>query len=147
LGRQRNDGPIPRNSRPPLISADRFLRIIDREPFDSSKSIDYFTVRVTDVHLSAAARVYAYMCSGLPKLFAHVARNWQDFTDPRAWSSLEGKFGLEVSHGGMGHFTIATQLRSGHYERDWLVKCSVIAETSQLKRISSDIADFIGRHA
>ncbi len=122
------------------------IAFVDREPFDTSKTIDYFTVRLTDTHLSAAARVYAYMCSGLPELFAHVAHNWRDFTGPRAWSSLEGEFDLEITHDGIGHFTIAAQLRSGHYERDWLVKSSVTAETSQLDRIASDIADFIGRH-
>ena len=53
------------------------IAFVDREPFDTSKTVDYFTVRLIDTHLSAEARVYAYMCSGLPELFAHIARNWQ----------------------------------------------------------------------
>jgi hypothetical protein len=123
------------------------IALIDREPFDTTKIIDYFTVQLTDTRLSASARVFAYMCSGLPELFSHVARNWQDFTGPRAWSALEGEFTLEMTHDGIGHFTIAAELRSGHYERDWLVKSSVMIETSQLDRIASDVSDFIGRHA
>jgi hypothetical protein len=122
------------------------LAMIDREPSDTSMTIDYFTVRLTDTHLSASARVYAYMCSGLTGLFEHVARNWQRFTGPRAWSSLEGEFTLEITHDGIGHFTIAAELRSGLRERDWLVKTSLMAETAQLDRIASGISEFIGRH-
>lgn len=122
------------------------IEFVDREPFDATESVEYFTVRLKDANLSASARVYASMCSGLPVLFANVARNWRDFTGS-AWSSLEGEFSLEISHDGIGHFTIVAQLRSGHDDRDWEVKSSVMVETAQLDRIAADISEFIGHHS
>ena len=121
------------------------ITLVEREPFETSAPIDYFTVQLTDAHLSASARVYANMlCNGLPELFAHIAQHWKDFTGPQAWSSLEGEFTLKVTHDGIGHFVIFAELRSGNYERDWLVKSSVMVETSQLDRIASDVSKFIG---
>lgn len=120
------------------------IALVDREPFDTSQTIDYFTVQLTDTNLSASARLYAYMCGGLPELFAHVAENWREFSGPLDWASLEDTFKLKITHDGLGHFRIVAQLRSGPYDRDWLVQASVMAETSQLSRIAADIAAFLG---
>jgi hypothetical protein len=123
------------------------IRFSNREPFDTSEPIDYFTVQLTDAHLSASARVYAYMSHGLAEMFRDVAGSWRDFTGPQAWSSLEGEFVLDVTHDGLGHFTISAALRSGRDDRDWLVRSTVMIETAQLDRIASESARFIGQQA
>ncbi len=128
------------------VDGESSITFLAREPSDTSKTADYFVVQLRGPNLNASARVYVYMCKELPELFAHVARNWQDFTGPRAWSSLEREFTLEISHDGLGHFTISAVLHSGLYDRDWRVNSHVMVETSQLDRIALDIAQFVGQH-
>jgi hypothetical protein len=127
------------------VGGESSITLVEREPFDVSKPIDYFTVQLFDTSLSASARVYAFQSADLPALFAEIATNWNTFTGPRSWSSLEGEFKLEVSHDGLGHFGIVTELRSGLYPGDWMVRSTVMIETSQLDRIASDVSKFIGR--
>ena len=123
------------------------ITFVEREPIDTSKPIDYFTVQLRDANLSASARVYAFCSGGLADLFAQVAANWQDFVGPEMWSSLEGEFKLVVDHDGLGHFTFAAELRSGLYPTDWIVQSSVILETSQLDGVAAEVSEFLGRQA
>ena len=123
------------------------LVLSNREPFDTSTEIGYFTVTLTHDHLTASARVYAYVCGGLSQLFASVAENWQTFTGPDSWSSLECEFNIEITHDGLGHFNLRVSLDSRSGDPDWELISNVVVETAQLDRIAADIRSFIGAYA
>ena len=123
------------------------LVLSNREPFDASSEIGHFTVTLTHDHLTASSRVYAYMCGGLSQLFAAVAQNWQTFTGPDSWSSLECEFNIEITHDGLGHFNLRVSLDSRSGDPDWELISNVVVETAQLDRIAGDVRSFIGAYA
>lgn len=123
------------------------LTLAKREPLDSSTEIVHFTVMLSHDNLTASARVYAYMCSGLSELFQGVAQNWQTFTGPESWSSLECEFAIEITHDGLGHFNLRVSLDSQSGDPDWELVSNVMIETSQLDRVATDIRSFIGDHS
>lgn len=123
------------------------ISFIERVPSDPTIPIRYYTVRLQDGRLDAAARVDAWLFSDyLIDLLRYVAENWQAFRGPKEWSSMEGEFLLQISHDGRGHFSINTDLSSGIYPPEWNVKSSVLVETSQLDRLVFELSEFIGAH-
>ena len=118
----------------------------NREPLHTSTEIVHFDVTLRHDHLTATARVYAYMCSGLVQLFDNVSKTWRTFTGPESWSSLESELNIEITHDGLGHFNLQISLNSRSGDPDWQVISNVMIETAQLDRVSRDIRSFIGVH-
>ena len=122
------------------------LTLANREPLHPSTEIVHFDVTVRHDHLTATARVYAYMCSGLVQIFDNVSKNWRTFTGPESWSSLECEFNIEITHDGLGHFNLQISLDSRSGDPDWQVICNVMIETAQLDPGARNIRSFIGVH-
>lgn len=126
-------------------NGDASLVLSNREPIDSTAEIAYFTATLINNQLTASSRVYAAVAGGLPEFFDSVATNWQTFTGPESWSSLECEFNVEITHDGLGHFNLRVSLDSP--SADWELISNVVIETAQLDRIASDIRSFIGTNS
>ncbi|HYV39939.1 MAG TPA: DUF6228 family protein [Gemmataceae bacterium] len=122
------------------------LEFFDREPDDVSRPIDYFSVRVRDINLTASARVYHYGPT-LVCLFDEIAAEWRGWDESKMWESLEGELKLRCGNDRRGHITIQAQFRSGHYDHDWFVQSAVIVEAGQLDDIARRARKFFGAGA
>jgi hypothetical protein len=118
---------------------------MEREPDDRMKELTYLTICLSDSNLSATARIYGYMSEGLVGLFEAVAREWRSFRGPISWSSLECELNVEITHDGLGRFSIVNNLTESSIDPAWEVTNTVIVETSQLDRIAYELRTFIGQ--
>ena len=102
---------------------------------------DFFMVTIRDVTLQASAGVYHYGGDGIDKYFADLSENWQGWSGPKEWESLEGTLKLEATADGKGHITLGVQLDYGtpYY---WRIRALLILEAGQLERISKDARKF-----
>lgn len=119
----------------------------DRIPFERGRPIDTFSVRITDLNLSATAGVYAGYANSHPApLFAEMARQWRGWPDELTWQSLEHELALHCTHDKLGHIRIGIQLgnRTRGWEFQWEVRAAVIAEAGQLDRLAWQAAEFFG---
>ena len=129
------------------------VEFFEREPEDTDKSIDHFWVRIQDRDLSAVGRVYAgyagyasHPAGSHPvNLFAEMARRWSGWEGELNWDSIEGELRIRCTRDRFGHISIRVELRSGHWENNWLVRATVIAEAGQLERIAREAALFFGQ--
>lgn len=122
------------------------LFFYDRTPSETKLPIEQFWVRVTDLNLSAACRVWEGYTAGHPaRLFAEMASRWSGWPDEVTWESTEGEFKLRCSHDGLGHIAICVELQSGFMDDDWRVSATVFAEAGQLERIARQAALFFGQ--
>ena len=122
------------------------LLFYDRSPVDRAKSMEGFSVRVTDHNLSATGQVYAgYVPRNPALLFADMARQWSGWPGEVVWESLEGELALRCSHDGLGHISIRVELSSGPWSDDWRVTATIMAEAGQLDRIAQRAAAFFGQ--
>jgi hypothetical protein len=122
------------------------LLFFDRTPFETDRPILHCMVRVTDHNLSATAVVWVGADSTDPAtLFDEMARKWSGWPDELCWHSPEKELVLRCCHDRKGHVSIDVQLRSGHYEHDWEVNATVMAEAGQLDDIARRARAFFGR--
>jgi Family of unknown function (DUF6228) len=119
------------------------LTFLDREPYDSSSGLDYFSVRLVVENLTASARVYASDAHPAP-LFTQMARQWSGWTGELTWYSFEGDFGIQCIHDRLGHIAIRVELRSGFLDEDWSVVATVTTEAGQLERHAREAQRFFG---
>jgi hypothetical protein len=122
------------------------LLFYGRAPVDRAKSMEGFSVRVTDHNLSAAAQVYAgYVPRNPAVLFADMAKKWSGWPGELIWESLEGELALRCSHDGLGHVSIRVELRSGPWTDDWAITATIMTEAGQLERLAQRSAAFFGK--
>ena len=122
------------------------LLFYDRSPVDRAKSMEGFSVRVTDHNLSAAGQVYAGYAPRNPALlFADMAQQWSGWSGELDWKSLEGELALLCRHDGLGHISIRIELRPGPWSDDWRVTATTMTEAGQLERIARQAAAFFGK--
>jgi hypothetical protein len=122
------------------------LTYFDRSPPERSRPIEGFSVRVTDLNLSASGSVYVE--GPHPgRLFADMARQWQGWPGELTWESLEGEFALRCRHDRLGHIRLSIRLRTNEVGWDlaWQVEAGVTVEAGQLDRLAIDAADFFGQ--
>jgi hypothetical protein len=121
------------------------LMFYDRSPVDRTKSMESFSLRVTDHNLSAAGQVYAdYVPRNPALLFADMAEHWSGWRDELVWKSLEGELAMRCSHDGLGHIAIRIELLSGPRPDDWRIAATVMTEAGQLERIAQQAVVFFG---
>jgi Family of unknown function (DUF6228) len=126
-------------------AGDGGLLFYERCPRDTAAAIDTFWVRVTDLNLSAAAKVYAgYAPSHPAPRFAEMALQWAGWSGELVWQSLEGELALRCSRDKVGHIFIRVELRSGQMQEDWRVVATVVAEAGQLESIAKHAVSFFG---
>ncbi len=124
------------------------LLFYDRSPYDPTEPLYGYWVRITDLNLSAAGKVYAgYAPSHPTKLFADMALQWSGWPGEMTWRSLEGELALHCRHGGCGHISIRVELLSGWIADEWRVEATTMAEAGQLDAIALRAAAFFGREA
>jgi Family of unknown function (DUF6228) len=124
------------------------LEFFDRFPADPSLPIERFWVRITDLDVSAVAKVYGGYTSGHPALlFVKMAENWRGWPGKLQWRSLEGEFGLCCLQDRTGHVSIRVELHSGPMEWDWSVEITIMSEAGQLEEIARRAVAFFGQSA
>lgn len=120
----------------PSASGTGCLEFFERTPADRSRPLERFKVRVTDLELSAVARVYVESTAPLESLFDQMSDQWKGWDGVLSWESLEGDLTLRCSQDRAGHVAIAVELRSGSGPGDWTVLATIQAEAGQLEDLA-----------
>jgi hypothetical protein len=96
------------------------------------------TVRAHDRF--ATLRVCAYTDPrGIVRLFAEAARDWRGWTGAKAWESLEGELGLQLTTDRLGHVTLAVRLRADLGGPDpWQLQAELGLDAGRLGEIARD---------
>ena len=118
------------------------LRDVTELRLRDSEGPEYFEVHISGPNVSAHARVYGYMSSGLPELFESLAQNWKGWDGERLWSSLEGEFSLSATADRLGHIWLGYRLRGDVGGQTWELKGRLLLESGQLDAIARDIRAF-----
>lgn len=122
------------------------LEFFGRDPLDTELPLESFWVRLTDLNLSAANKVYGGYASDHPaRLFVEMAALWRGWPDQLTWESLEGELKLSSTQDGTGHVSIRSELRSGPMEQDWDAATTVMVDAGQLDRLARHARSFFGK--
>lgn len=102
----------------------------------------YFRVTVSNQHVSASIKVYAFdpFDYSLKKFFAELAENWKGFEGEKVWTSLEAEFAIACTSDKLGHFAIECTIRN--YLDKWCARNTIYIEAGQLEKIASDVKSF-----
>ncbi|HYV38982.1 MAG TPA: DUF6228 family protein [Gemmataceae bacterium] len=124
-----------------------YLEFFDRNPADSTKPVEEFSVRIVDMNLSASTRVFAGHSgfnSHPAPFFAEMSRQWKIWEDELIWESIEHELNLGATYDRFGHIYLCVALRSGIGEWEWSIRSIVTVEAGQLERLARDAAVFFG---